>query len=317
MSLPTAAGSMWLYSSGSTLIALACRPALWANAAAPTYAWWVSGAMLAISAMACDTRTICSRQPSGRTGSPSLSWRFAHDREQVGVAGPLAVPVGGALEVRHPGLDRGDGVGDRAGGVVLAVDAEPATASSAVTPSRLASRSRTSAITRVTRDGSMPPLVSHRTAASAPACSAAAATSGPYAGSNRYPSKKCSQSRNTRRPSATKNATRVPHHRQVLLPGGPQRPLDVPDVGLGDQGHHRRLGVEQRAYLGVLVDAEPALRVAPNATEQRVLEVQLGARPPEELGVLGHGPRPAALDEGHPEVVEQAGDGELVDHRVA
>ena len=35
-SLPTTAGSRWLYSSGPTLIADACRPALWANADAPT-----------------------------------------------------------------------------------------------------------------------------------------------------------------------------------------------------------------------------------------------------------------------------------------
>ena len=87
--------------------------------------------MLAISAMAWETRTICSRQPSGRTGSPSLSCRLATRGEQVGVAGPLAVAVGGALEVVYAGLDGGDGVGHRARGVVLAVDAEPR-ASSAV-----------------------------------------------------------------------------------------------------------------------------------------------------------------------------------------
>ena len=36
MSLPTTVGSMWLYNNGSTLIALACRPALWAKADDPT-----------------------------------------------------------------------------------------------------------------------------------------------------------------------------------------------------------------------------------------------------------------------------------------
>ena len=45
------------------------------------------------------------------------------------------------------------------------------------------------------------------TATSAPASSAVAATRAVYAGSKRNPSKKCSQSRNTRRPSVRKNDT--------------------------------------------------------------------------------------------------------------
>jgi hypothetical protein len=46
-----------------------------------------------------------------------------------------------------------------------------------------------------------------------------------------------------------------------------------------------------------------------------VLEQELGARPGEELGVLRHGTRPSALDETHSELVEVAGDGELVRDR--
>src|SRR5690606_26531154 len=46
--------------------------------------------------------------------------------------------------------------------------------------------------------------------------------------------------------------------------------------------------------------------------ELRVLQVELLWSPLEELGVLGVGPRPAALDEPHAELVEQARDGELV-----
>ncbi len=56
------------------------------------------------------------------------------------------------------------------------MDAEPGDGSSDVIPSATASRSRTSPTVRVMREGSMPPLVSHITAASAPAASAAAAT---------------------------------------------------------------------------------------------------------------------------------------------
>jgi hypothetical protein len=46
------------------------------------------------------------------------------------------------------------------------------------------------------------------------------------------------------------------------------------------------------------------------------LEVELGPGPPEELGVLGHRARPAALDEADSELVQQAGDRQLVDDRV-
>ena len=76
MSLPTTAGSRWLYSSGLTLIALACRPALCANAEAPTKGWWSSGAMLASSAMAWLTRCSSGRHSAGTTGSPILVTRL-------------------------------------------------------------------------------------------------------------------------------------------------------------------------------------------------------------------------------------------------
>ena len=81
--------------------------------------------MLAISAIACETRIISRRRALGQDRQPQLELQVADDGEQVGVAGPLAVAVGRALDVRRAGLDRGEGVGHRAAGVVLAVDAEP------------------------------------------------------------------------------------------------------------------------------------------------------------------------------------------------
>jgi hypothetical protein len=58
---------------------------------------------------------------------PELGDEVPRDGEQVSVTGPLAVAVGGALDVAGSGLHRRDGVGDRAGGVVLAVDTDPET----------------------------------------------------------------------------------------------------------------------------------------------------------------------------------------------
>ena len=68
---------------------------------------------------------------------------------------------------------------------------------------------------------------------------------------------------------------------------------------------------------GSVATSTPALRVAPNATSSGVLQVQLGLGPLEELGVLGHGAGPAALDEAHAELVQQPRDRELVGDRVA
>ena len=60
----------------------------------------------------------------GEHGHAELGLEIGHDREEIGIAGALAVAVGGALHVGDARLDRGEGVGDGAAGVVLAVDAQ-------------------------------------------------------------------------------------------------------------------------------------------------------------------------------------------------
>ena len=90
----------------------------------------------------------------------------------------------------------------------------------------------------------------------------------------------------------------------------------MPHVRLGHQRDRRAPAVEQRLHLGVIghCDAGP-----PGRTERHqvgALEVSSGASPGEELGVLGQRPRPAALDEPDPELVEQPGDRQLVGDRV-
>ncbi len=77
MSLPTAVGSMCWYRSGSTLMALACRPALCANALAPTYGWRAYGEMFVISLIACEMRVASSRPSPVSVRTPCLSSRFA------------------------------------------------------------------------------------------------------------------------------------------------------------------------------------------------------------------------------------------------
>jgi hypothetical protein len=109
----------------------------------------------------------------------------------------------------------------------------------------------------------------------------------------------------------------VADHRQVLFRRGTQGTLDMAQVGLGHERHGGGLGVEQRADLRVVLRADAGLAGRTERDEDGVLEVELGARSAEELGVLRHGSGPAALDEPDAEFVEQPRDGELVDDGVA
>ena len=71
------------------------------------------------------------RDPGGVLEQPGrehlpvqLELEVGDDGDQVGVAGALAVAVDRALDVRRACVDGGQGVGDRAAGVVVAVDAD-------------------------------------------------------------------------------------------------------------------------------------------------------------------------------------------------
>ena len=57
----------------------------------------------------------------------ALELEVRHQRHEIGIAGSLAVAVERPLDVSRARVDRGEGVGDRATGVVVAVDAEPDT----------------------------------------------------------------------------------------------------------------------------------------------------------------------------------------------
>jgi hypothetical protein len=80
---------------------------------------------LVTSLMACAIR-VASRSRSGSQQRHTLlDLQVRDDGEDVGVAGALAVAVDGALHVRGAGVDGRHRVGDRAPGVVVAVDAHP------------------------------------------------------------------------------------------------------------------------------------------------------------------------------------------------
>ena len=95
--------------------------------------------------------------------------------------------------------------------------------------------------------------------------------------------------------------------------GGPQGRGDVPVVALGDQRHDRRAGLAQRGHLRVV--GGHRTRAAGSSRTPRACawrELEFGAGPPEELGVLGDRAGPAALDEADAELVQAPRDGQLV-----
>ena len=105
-------------------MALAWRPALWANAPEPTYGACGLMARLSNSATWWLTLVSFASRPSGRQSVAELELEVADDRRQVGVAGALADAGQRPLDVaRSPG-DGGHRVGDGAAGVVVAVDAD-------------------------------------------------------------------------------------------------------------------------------------------------------------------------------------------------
>jgi hypothetical protein len=99
---------------------------------------------------------------------------------------------------------------------------------------------------------------------------------------------------------------RVGDHRQVLLQCRPQHGLDVEIPGLGDEGDRRRLCCDQLLQVAVVSSAR-----AGEGGQPRVLE-RLLPQGGEELLVLGVRARPAALDVVDAELVQAAGDVQLV-----
>ena len=238
-----------------------------------------------------------------------LGHEVPDDGEQVGVAGPLAVAVGGALHVRRARLDGGDRVGHRAAGVVLAVDAEPE-AGAVRRPRRRPRRCRS---------GSMPPLVSHSTATSAPASTAASSTRSAVSGSNAVAVEEVLGVEEDPPALGRQEGDGVGDHRAVLGDVGAQRPLDVPAVGLRDQRDDRAPRVQQRPDLRVV--ARPSSRPCGSRRTRRARRAAAPARRPRRgrrtrcPWACAPGQPPSMKPD--PQRVEVAGDGELVGHRVA
>ena len=144
------------YESGLRSSAATCSPPLCAKADAPTYGAARLGVRFSVSSTNLESEETCVRQKRGRNiraaractsipPSPPPNRSLTHPvqvvearhalaaavqgeggdhRAEVGVPGPFADPVDGALDEPRPGPDGREAVGDGEAGVVVAVDAE-------------------------------------------------------------------------------------------------------------------------------------------------------------------------------------------------
>lgn len=232
---------------------------------------------------------------------PVLDLQRGDDREEVGVADALAVAVRGALDVRGARVDGGQGVGDGAAGVVLGVDAQAGAGVGEDGRDDRGHLGRQHAAVGVAEDDHV----------------GAGLVGGAYdrlrvLGVGPVPVEEVLAVDEDAAALGDQVGDGVADHLQVLFERGAQGELDVPVVGLGDQGDHGGTRLQQGPDLRVLGGrtARPAGRA--EGDQLRVLEVDLGAGAGEELGVAGVGARPAALDEAHSEVVQVPGDRQLV-----
>jgi hypothetical protein len=226
--------------------------------------------------------------------------------EDVGIAGTLPVAVRGALDVGSARGHRRQRVGYRAAGVVLGVDAEPHAGPPPDVGDDLLHAHRQHAAVGVTEDADV---------SAGGSCGLEHPDA--VAGIVLVAVEEVLAVQEHATPGRAQERDRVAHHRQVLVQRGAQRLLDMPDVGLGHQRGHRCTRVDQRLHLRVVLDGHAGPAGGAERHHHRVLEHELavcGAR--EELGVLGHGSGPAALDEPDADLVEEPGHRQLVGHRV-
>ena len=241
----------------------------------------------------------------GRDGADvELQREVGDGGRQIGVTGALAVAVDAALDVGGAGPDGGDGVGHGAAGVVVEMDADLAL--------------------EIGDDAGHDPLdvVGHGPAVGV------AQDEGLDAGLLGRPEDPEAELGVV--PVAVEEVFGVEEHSESVLAEEGHRLRGHGDgfvqrgaQGLGDV-HLRRLGHDADGF-GVGLDqvAQNLVVFGTDAGPPGRAEghqggggqAELGRGPGEELLVLGIGPRPAALDEGHAQMVELLGHPELVVHR--
>ena len=159
-----------------------------------------------------------------------------------------------ALHVRGAGVDGGEGVGDRAAGVVVAVDADPHRRRDTTSWTTSATQLGQHAAVGVAQRDHLGAGLVRRAQHLERVVAVGAVAVEEVLGVEEH-----------LLPLPAQVADGVADHREVLLERGAQRQLDVPVVRLRDQGDHRAPLSRSAATSGSSAARTPARRVAPNA----------------------------------------------------
>ncbi len=283
------------------MIALACSPALCANAEMPTYGCRDAGGKLVTSATAWATRVASRSRPVRQDLTAELELEVGDHADEVGVAGAFAVPVEGALDVGGAGVDRGQRVRDRAAGVVVAVDADAHAGRLDHVVHDVCHPAGQHAAVGVAQGGHLGAGSEGGAQHLERVVAVGAVAVEEVLGVQEHPL-----------PLGPQVRDGVLHHREVLLQRRTQCQLDVAVVRLRDEGDHTGTGVAQRGDQRVVGRLHAGAPGGSEGRELRVLEVQLLARAAEEVGVLRVRARPATLDETHAQVVDLPRNRQLV-----
>ena len=249
---------------------------------------------------------------AGRFGEPVRFQEFAalldlqvgDDGHEIGVARSLAIAVDGPLDVRRARVDRRHRVGDRAPGVVVAVDADPRRGCREHIGHDIGNLGgQHPAVGVAQRDHLGARLGRHAHGLQRVCPVGGVAVEKVFGVEEDAPA------------LAAQEGHGVADHLQVLGQGGAQRALDMSDMALGHQRDDRGPGVEQGAHQRVGVRAPAGPAGGAEGRQRGVLEPQLSLRAAEKLRVLGVGPRPPTFDEPHAQVVEVGRNCQLVRHR--
>ena len=227
------------------------------------------------------------------------------ERAQVGVARALPVAVDAPLDLHGAGADRGQGVGDRAARIIVAVNAgHRAELGGDVADDRLDAIGQRAAV-GVAEGRPFGAGLDRRGDAADRVVGVADVSIEEVLRVEHDP------------PSLVdKPAHRLRDHREVLLARRPQHVGNVPVPRLAHERDDRRHRVEQRAQLQVVL--RPRARASRRAERgQRRVAQAMRPHRGEELGVGRVCAGPPALDDGDAERVEMLGDAQLVGHREA
>ena len=186
-------------------------------------------------------RVASCRCPAGSTSRAQLELEIGNDRQEIGVAGALAIAVERALHVGGAGVDGGQRVRDRATRVVVTVDAQTGTGGRAYRIDDLGDLVGQPPAVRVAEYGDIGAGLGGRAQH--------------LDGVSRIAAVAVEEVLGVEEDAPTLGAQvghGVADHREVLLERRAQGELDVPVVALRHERHDGRTRVAQGGHLGVV-----------------------------------------------------------------